>query len=150
MVEPAELVEVFVGLGAEMTVRAALLDSIGFKEWARHIRRDAELAGMRAASLAAEHNVTVDGDGDHELQDVPAVIAEAHQADTSDPTLDHGDLVALERALDALETAHDERVGKCPIRDCECDEAEAWRRARHVTMRVRGALGLKQRLLDRV
>lgn len=132
---------------AAVTVKlGAQLNDAGFTEWGRHLLRDAELAAIRAGNI--------EGGGDDEMADVRQFIAEANHADTNKPCIEYRELIELEDAIDLIERLHDEMAdvqhGALPIRQCTCEAKVKWERARQVTNRVRQALGMRQRLLDRV
>ena len=128
---------------------AGWFDQEHYTGWARHMRQDAELAGYRARNIAEGHGV------EGELHDVRAVIAEEKQAGTSDTRIDSTDLRWLEDVLAHLEELHDidavQMPGHTPgIRGCLCGASSAFAHARQVTTRLRLALGLRERLTDRV
>jgi len=65
--------------------------------------------------------------------------------------LDPRDLAVLDKALDALESLHDDQaVGDQTARNCLCSEAASWRQARAVLNAYKARLGLKIRLLDQI
>lgn len=137
----ADAAAYFTRLSSDLARYAAAVNAAGFREWGRHLQRDADVAAMRALRIREEHA--------EETADVDQFIQEAQQANTSDPVIDQRELAALETAIDALEQLHNADSAE-PVRDCLCSEASAWRHARHVTRRLRSALGLRERLLDRV
>jgi hypothetical protein len=70
-------------------------------------------------------------------------------ARTNRVELDRTDLQFLEAALDGLRELHDEAEGSTAlaITKCLCEMASSYRKARDVTDRLRGDLGLRPRIL---
>ncbi|HEY1292910.1 MAG TPA: hypothetical protein VGJ60_07525 [Chloroflexota bacterium] len=77
--------------------------------------------------------------------------ADVEVARTNRVELDRTDLQQLEWALEELRLLHDDQIGQHlmtqPILRCQCAVASRYRKARDVTDRLRGDLGLRPRIL---